>query len=185
VSESELNQKMTLLVESLGAARRMRGRWPARQRGRADSQRAVPHGQPGERAATAALAMGALVWVAGLSPGSPQPPACPHPQELHASQGWSTAVLCGPSTPARNPLRGPAKLLFGEAIDLNRADPHSLEALPAIGPKRAAAIVSTRAQRPFRNLDDLERVPGIGPGIASNLRAWVKASDPADASKDH
>ena len=179
---------MALLVESLGAlrgvARGLRGRWPVRQRRRADSQRADPHGQPGERAATAALAMGALAWVAGLPPGSPQPHACPHPRELQARQGWSTAVLCGPSTPARKPLRGPAKLLFGEAIDLNRADPRSLEALPAIGPKRAAAIVSTRAQRPFRNLDDLERVPGIGPGIAGDLRSWVRISDRSRATED-
>jgi len=128
--------------------------------------------------------MGALAWVAGLPPGPPQPPACRHPQELHAREGWTTAVLCGSSEPVRNRLRGPIKLLFGEAIDLNGADARSLEALPAIGPKRAAAIVSTRAERRFRNLDDLERVPGIGPGIANDLRDWVEVSDLSDAAED-
>jgi hypothetical protein len=128
--------------------------------------------------------MGALAWVAGLPPGPPQPPACSHPQELQAREGWTTAVVCGSSDPARNPLRGPVKLLFGEAIDLNRADARSLESLPAIGPKRAAAIVSTRAERRFRSLHDLERVPGIGPGIAGDLRNWVKVSDGSGATGD-
>ena len=128
--------------------------------------------------------MGALAWLAGLAPGPPHPPACPHPQELHAREGWTTVVLCGSSDPARGPLRGPVKLLFGEAIDLNRADARSLDALPAIGPKRAAAIVSTRAERRFRSLDDLERVPGIGPRIAGDLRSWVKVSDGSGATED-
>lgn len=71
-------------------------------------------------------------------------------------------------------MRGPARLLFGLGLDPNRAGAASLEALPGIGPARAAAIVEARAQAPFCELADLERVPGIGPGTLRKLTHWLR-----------
>lgn len=49
-------------------------------------------------------------------------------------------------------------------LDLNAATPEELELLPDVGPSRAAAIESHRKTRgPFRSLDELRSVPGIGP----------------------
>jgi len=74
-------------------------------------------------------------------------------------------------------VKGPARLLFGLALDPNRADAAALEALPGIGPARAAAIVAARCERPFAGAWDLERVPGIGP----RTRAGVEPNPVYDA----
>jgi Holliday junction resolvasome RuvABC DNA-binding subunit len=75
---------------------------------------------------------------------------------------------------AGDALRGPARLLFGLAIDPNRADARTLEVLPGIGPARAAAIVAERERRPFADVVDLERVAGIGPKTRGRLAPWLE-----------
>src|SRR5690349_23771445 len=51
----------------------------------------------------------------------------------------------------------------GRALDLNRATPAELDALPGIGPVLAKRVVEWReAHGPFRAVEDLEQVPGIG-----------------------
>jgi competence ComEA-like helix-hairpin-helix protein len=55
-------------------------------------------------------------------------------------------------------------------VDLNASDEVSLEALPGIGPTKARRIVAWReAHGPFRSLEDLEKVPGIGPKTIARL----------------
>lgn len=49
-------------------------------------------------------------------------------------------------------------------IDLNQADVIALQELPGVGPATAEAIVAFRTENgPFRSVDDLLDVPGIGP----------------------
>lgn len=51
----------------------------------------------------------------------------------------------------------------GYSVDLNGADETTLTLLPGVGPVLAAAIVDWRRRNgPFRRLDDLLRVRGIG-----------------------
>ena len=58
------------------------------------------------------------------------------------------------------------------ALDLNRASPEELQALPGLGPVRAGAIVRWREENGrFRNFRDLLEVPGIGPAMVSKLRS--------------
>jgi len=47
-----------------------------------------------------------------------------------------------------------------------------LEAVPGIGPARAAAIVAGRGEGPYRELADLARVRGIGPVTLRRSAAW-------------
>jgi len=55
-------------------------------------------------------------------------------------------------------------------VSINSAPPGSLDTLPGIGPVMAARIV---AHRPYASLDDLLRVPGIGPSTLERLRPLV------------
>lgn len=61
-------------------------------------------------------------------------------------------------------------------IDVNTAPASELDLLPRIGPARAAAIVAEReAHGPYRTLDDLQRVKGIGPRTVEGIRAMAIA----------
>ncbi|CAN5734050.1 hypothetical protein BH23DEI1_BH23DEI1_06960 [soil metagenome] len=55
-------------------------------------------------------------------------------------------------------------------IDVNRASARLLGTLPGVGPATAERII---AGRPYHRLDDLLRVPGIGPVRLEALRARV------------
>ena len=61
-----------------------------------------------------------------------------------------------------------------ETISINAADAAALEAIPGIGPVKAAAIVAHRDERgPFAAIEDLLEVTGIGPATLEQLRPYV------------
>jgi competence protein ComEA len=64
-------------------------------------------------------------------------------------------------------------------LDLNSASIVELEALPGIGPAKAAAIVEARTSSRFASVEDLERVKGIGPSIIAELRDQVTVAKPS------
>ena len=56
-----------------------------------------------------------------------------------------------------------ASLAWAAPIDINSADAKTLESLNGIGPAKAEAIVDYRTKNgPFKTVDDLEKVSGIG-----------------------
>jgi predicted flap endonuclease-1-like 5' DNA nuclease len=130
-----------------------------------------------DRVSKASLLVAALLFCLAPSP-APQPgrAVCPEPREI-AQHGLHTVdVACDLESAAPAPLRGPARLLFGQRLDLNRADPAALQALPGIGPARAAAIARARGERPFERPRDLTRVPGIGPRTVAALEGLVEVA---------
>ena len=59
-------------------------------------------------------------------------------------------------------------------VDVNEANAAALEELPGVGPATATAIVAERDRNgPFLSVDDLDRVPGIGPTKIEALRELV------------
>jgi competence protein ComEA len=72
--------------------------------------------------------------------------------------------------PGAIPTPTPGRL----AIDLNCDPPARLEALPGIGAERARALA---AARPFAAVDDLARLPGIGPRTLARLRPLAVLGD--------
>lgn len=70
------------------------------------------------------------------------------------------------------------------AVDINTADTAALEQVKGIGPARAAAIVKYRSENgPFKSVDDLVKVPGIGEKSVEQLRDQLSVGKPAAASK--
>lgn len=67
------------------------------------------------------------------------------------------------------------QVLKPEPLNINTATPEALERLPRIGPVLARRIIEYRAAHgPFRRLEDLEAVPGIGPKTLQELAPLVK-----------
>ena len=59
-------------------------------------------------------------------------------------------------------------------ININSATAAELDSLPGIGPTKAQAIVDYRNQNgPFRTIDDLLNVAGIGPKILESIRDQI------------
>ncbi len=61
-------------------------------------------------------------------------------------------------------------------VDINTADLEALMTLPGIGEKRARAILDYRAEHgPFRYVEDLIRVEGIGEGLLEGILEYAVA----------
>ncbi len=78
--------------------------------------------------------------------------------------GGSVVVRAGGGVPAEPASAGPAPVPAEGRVNLNTASAAELEALHGIGPALAARIVAYRAANgPFRRLEDVQAVRGIGP----------------------
>jgi competence protein ComEA len=77
-----------------------------------------------------------------------------------------------PAASAAGPGGAPAA---GGKVDLNTATAAELDTLPGVGPSTAAKIVADRTSNgPFRSVDDLMRVSGIGPAKFDALKDLVR-----------
>jgi competence protein ComEA len=62
----------------------------------------------------------------------------------------------------------------GAALNINTASKEELTALKGVGDKRAQDIIDYRTKNgPFKSIDDLEKVPGIGPGFVKRIRSQI------------
>ncbi|HEY4184325.1 MAG TPA: helix-hairpin-helix domain-containing protein [Polyangia bacterium] len=73
----------------------------------------------------------------------------------------------------------------GKAIDgvvnLNTAPPELLSTLPGVGPSKAQGILAYRARHPFRTVDELVRVKGIGRRMVRAMREHLAVAGPSTA----
>jgi competence protein ComEA len=102
-------------------------------------------------------------YQAAANPGqytiSRQGQAVPAPQEQAGAGGAAGPAAGGSSSSG--------------LINLNTASQEQLESLPGIGPKYAQEIIRFRSQSPFRSVDDVEQVSGIGPKRLEAIRPLV------------
>ncbi len=61
----------------------------------------------------------------------------------------------------------------GKLVNLNTATQAELEALPGVGETLAQHIITFRQKQPFTSLEDLDRVPGVGPSLLKRLEGRV------------
>lgn len=65
------------------------------------------------------------------------------------------------------------------AVNVNTANKTELTSLPGIGPAKAQAIIDYRTKNgPFKSVDDLTKVNGIGPVILGRIRSDVALDGP-------
>jgi comEA protein len=118
--------------------------------------------------ASALVAVGAAARV-GLGPGEatfawrPRTGPSPSLDSTQARVDREVARAARIATP----------LAPGERIDPNLAPTEELQRLPGIGPRKAAAIIDSRRADPFRSVDDLMRVRGLGPATVERLRPYL------------
>lgn len=67
-------------------------------------------------------------------------------------------------------------------VNLNTAEVGVLGLLPGIGPAKAAQIVVYRRRHPFRTVDELVRIKGIGRKMVRLLRPHLAVSGPTTAT---
>jgi hypothetical protein len=102
-------------------------------------------------------------------------------------RGWRVVgheiAARGPPTKARakpdrseKPRTAPAG-----RINVNTASQAELEALPGIGPVIARRIVEGW---PYRSVEELDRVKGVGKRRLEEIRRWSRRSDLADAESE-
>ena len=63
-------------------------------------------------------------------------------------------------------------------LDINSATEDQLDGLPGIGSAKAQQIIAFRQQNgPFKKIDDLQNVPGIGPGIFTKIKDLITVNN--------
>lgn len=72
------------------------------------------------------------------------------------------------------PAQGPPTVEQDSRININEASIDELVRLPGIGPSRAEAIIAERGRRRFRRIEDIMRVPGIGRKTFVRIRASIR-----------
>lgn len=66
-------------------------------------------------------------------------------------------------------------------IDLNSADLQDLTRLKGLSPRLAKLILEARANRPFRYIEDLRAIPGIGEKRIASWREFCTVLAPAQS----
>lgn len=92
----------------------------------------------------------------------------------------ATAEAKEKGTEASEKSQKTGKLLDG-VVNLNTAPPALLLMLPGVGPGRVRDIVSYRSRRPFRTVDELVRIRGIGRQLVRDLRPHLAVAGPSTA----
>jgi len=124
------------------------------------------------------------VWRQGGGPGMAPPAPAPDQTEQigHITSG-SLITISPDGHYQLGRMAGTQLLTLGLPLELNTASADDLKALPGIGPALAQAVVNYRATYgPFKKIDDLLQVSGIGPKKLENLRPHLVISESPDST---
>lgn len=123
--------------------------------------------------------LAALIVVAFIGMVGSRAHAAPAKQQTPQAQPQGTVVQ-GVTTDGRSPAAtGNGRVLDdGQKINLNTATFEQLQMLPNIGPKLAQGIINWRQQNgPFKQPEDLMKVPGIRTGRFAKVQAMIYVDD--------
>ncbi len=119
----------------------------------------------------------ACLFLAGTGWRTVQAHASLSPLQVHGQAlDWEVPALDSSETQphaagfAAAAPRAAKKAKLCGVLNPNQASFEQLQTLPGVGPALAARLVAARAEHPFRNLQDLDQVKGIGPAKLETLR---------------
>jgi len=117
------------------------------------------------RAVAVLLAVSVLRWACSELPDAP---GAAVGEDVLTTLIDSTRDAVGEAEQRSRPLEP------GETIDPNQASAVDLDRLPRIGPAMAERIIESRREAPFRSVDELLRVRGIGTATLERLRPFLR-----------
>lgn len=97
-------------------------------------------------------------------------------EELPVKQEKLAAAPRKAGSSAKGPRSAKAAKLKGP-VNINTATAEQLQTLPGVGAKTAQHILDERQRKPFKSVDDLRRVFGIGAKTLDGLRPYVTVGD--------
>ena len=104
---------------------------------------------------------------------------------LHA---WIVALLVALSFHTQvQGQAAPTEVLAASAegvINIQTASAEELQRLPGIGPSKADAIIAQRTRVPFRRIEDILRVRGIGRATFRRLRPHLSVTGATTLTRD-
>jgi competence ComEA-like helix-hairpin-helix protein len=117
-----------------------------------------------------ATAMGVGTGLPLLGPGGSG-----FPQPRTPEQAAQVGVQAVEPRAGTSPTRFQSSIVG--TLNLNTADAERLQALPGIGPALAEGVVAYRQEHgPFQTVEDLLRVPGIGPKRWERMRHAIRVT---------
>jgi competence protein ComEA len=97
---------------------------------------------------------------------------------MHRARAVVVACLMGlAAAPAAQAAKG-----VDGVVNINTAEAGVLGLLPGIGPSKAAQILAYRKRHPFRTVDELVRIRGIGRKMVRHLRVHLAVAGPTTAA---
>ncbi len=75
------------------------------------------------------------------------------------------------------------KTMLEGVVNLNTATPEELRLIPGVGPARVRNILAYRRAHPFRIVDDLARIKGIGRKTVRRWRMHLAVGGPSTAQR--
>ncbi|MSP59057.1 MAG: helix-hairpin-helix domain-containing protein [Myxococcales bacterium] len=120
-----------------------------------------------------------MLTLCALGAGPTVGSAAEHPR---AAKALSPAPQ--PDEEAPGPPRGRVRTMLHGVVNLNQADEVALELLPGIGPAKAKQILEHRKAHPFRKVEDLTRVKGIGRKTLAKLKPYLAVAGATTLSEE-
>jgi competence protein ComEA len=91
---------------------------------------------------------------------------------------FTIMLMLGLAPPARA-----QKAALEGVVNINTASPEELRLLSGVGPARIRNILAYRQKHPFRTVEELARIKGIGRKMVRELRLHLAVTGPSTAQK--
>lgn len=76
----------------------------------------------------------------------------------------------------REKMDATSRLAIGEKLDVNSATEEELALVPSMKDNMAKAIVSNRRERAWKDIAELEEIPGVGPGTVKKWKEYLEVT---------